>query len=33
MKDLAKERDQRIEFERHIQNEKQKAVKRFERGN
>ena len=31
MKDLAKERDQRIEFERHIQNEKPKAVKRFER--
>ena len=31
MKELAKERDQRIEFERHIQREKPAAVKKFER--
>ena len=31
MKELARERDQRIEFERHLVNEKPKAVKKFER--
>ena len=31
MKELAKERDQRIEFERHIQREKPSAERKFER--